>query len=425
MSENKYIWLYHRDKNAKTINQFIDLEHVYNITSEELFKDNIDIIFKQMNMTDKSNYIKAIGKPKGYTLTSADLKSTMTLPCPCNLRIDPSKVTAEMAIRNTNFQLDTENFYAFAHDKIQAIFQNEGFRADGLNKLHLDCQVFGWFKSLYFIGKEGNNIIKNNDAGFMNISSYIISMSTMSGKEGGSFTLRLPIIDTENYFRFIGKNSVTQNSKKSKNFYQADGDYYAKIDFSRVESNLFSWLISSNDLLFLSFEKLAMEPARDLSNQDSDAWGINTKISGKVYDMIALVDDVKVVTDAASASAFVEITGRDLMKLLIEDGSFFYNPSVASNPSSVFANATEEMSHGDIRDVLIVNGEPTNPFNRLRRSSEEIDVFSNQMNMDIAFILKGVISQLANIEVVPGYVFNSWGDDRTKFVDLFPKTKNK
>ena len=34
--------------------------------------------------------------------------------------------------------------------------------------------------------------------------------------------------------------------------------------------------------------------------------------------------------------------------------------------------------------------------------------------------MKGVISQLANIEVVPDYVFEDWGDRRTRFAELYP-----
>ena len=43
--------------------------------------------------------------------------------------------------------------------------------------------------------------------------------------------------------------------------------------------------------------------------------------------------------------------------------------------------------------------------------------------MDLSFILKGVISQLSNIEVVPGYVFDSWGDERTTYLQLQPVKK--
>lgn len=111
------------------------------------------------------------------------------------------------------------------------------------------------------------------------------------------------------------------------------------------------------------------------------------------------------------------------MKLLIEDGSFFFNPSTTSDPSGVFANEQSYGKQGDIREADVMNNTYNNPINRLRRVTGEIDIFANRINMDISYILKGVISQLANVEVVPGYVFDSWGDDRTKYIELEPDEK--
>ena len=154
-----------------------------------------------------------------------------------------------------------------------------------------------------------------------------------------------------------------------------------------------------------------------------DDFNISTKVSGFVYDMIGLVDDVRVVTNSANAEAYLEVTGRDLMKLLIEDGSFFWNYSTTSDPTTIFANQQQAGKQGDINDVDLSGQIYNDPINRIRQLSGEIDIFANGINMDIAFILKGVISKLANIEVVPSYVFDSWGKDRTKFTELKPVKK--
>ena len=161
----------------------------------------------------------------------------------------------------------------------------------------------------------------------------------------------------------------------------------------------------------------------DWYSGDVDNFKISTKLAEGVYDMIGLVDEVKVVTNSQSSEAYVEITGRDLMKLLIEDGSFFFNPSTTSDPSGVFANEQSYGKQGDIREADVMNNTYNNPINRLRRVTGEIDIFANRINMDISYILKGVISQLANVEVVPGYVFETWGEDRTKYIELEPEKK--
>lgn len=411
-TESKYISLFHGDKRIKTIADFMDREYIYNITPQDFFEYNRSYIFTQMTAYDKAVW-KATHKK--YP-TAADLTYDMTLPCPCNLKIKSSNVTIENAISITNLQVKENDFATFANDRIQAILKNEGYKVDDYSKRDPDCKVFGWFKTLHFMGlnKDQKNKVGNDVNEYADLSSYIISLSTMVGKNGGSFTLRLPIIEagTELFTGKVGKKDVLR----------FNDEFFHKSSFSSVEKNYFNWLISSNDLLFISFEKLEMEGERK-EYEDFDNFNASTKISGNVYDMIALVDDVRVMTNPETAEAYVEVTGRDLMKLLIEDGSFFWNYSTTSDPTTIFANQSQAGKQGDINDTDLSGEIYNDPINRIRQQSGEIDVFANGINMDIDFILKGVISRLANIEVVPSYVFDSWGIDRTKFTELKPVKK--
>lgn len=431
MDNNDYILLYHRGK-YMNISKFIERNYIHSIKPEELFELNRDLIWTQMSEGDKK--VEEILKDK-YPESAADLSIETWLPSPCTLRINPSKVTAEIAISQTNSQINTSDFYAFASEKIQDIYQNEGYKIDSTSKRDLDCQVLGWFKSLYYTGVDSNGkatSLSKSGSEFSNLSNHIISLATTVTSNGGSFIIKLPVISARNagvevvsnlkgdYVGFFGKASKDDLMYKFGEY----GEYYVKSEFGNIESNYFNWLISSNDLLFISFEKLEMETKRGKnSSGDEDNFDINTPISSGIYDMIALVDEVKVVTDSTSSDAYVEVTGRDLMKLLIDDGSFFFNPSTSSDPSSVFMNEASYGKQGDIKDADLINNSYNNPINRLRRISGEIDVFANRTNMDISFILKGVLSQLANVEVIPGYVFDSWGIDRTKYIELQPKTK--
>ena len=449
-NNNDYILLYHRGKRM-TISDYMERNYIYGVTPQELFDLNKDLIWQQYTNLDKD--IEKAGSGK-YPESADDLSLTSWLPSPCVLRINPSKVTAELAIAQTNAQVNTEDFYAFASEKIQDIYQNEGYRVADASKRSPDCTVFGWFKSLYYVGldAEGKKTIKlerKDFTEFANLSQHIISLATSMTSNGGSFTMRLPIISARSegvsviYEILKGENGEKtygnmsgQHGSASKNDvsyeYGKNGEYYAKSSFDDIESNYFNWLISSNDILFISFEKLEMELVKDFytdvegnpyHNGDVDNFKVSTMLSEGIYDMIALVDEVKVVTNAQTSEAYVEITGRDLMKLLIEDGSFFFNPSTTSDPSGVFANEQSYGKQGDIREADVMNNTYNNPINRLRRVTGEIDIFANRINMDISYILKGVISQLANVEVVPGYVFDSWGDDRTKYIELEPDKK--
>lgn len=442
-NNNDYILLYNRGKRM-SIADFIERNYIYGITPEELFDLNKDLIWQQY--TDYDKEIEKAGSGK-WPESSNDLSVDSWLPAPCVLRINPSKVTAELAISQTNAQVNTEDFYAFASEKIQDIYQNEGYNISSSSKRNPDCTVFGWFKSLYYVsldakGEKTIKLEKKDFTEFADLSRHIISLATSVTSNGGSFTMRLPIISArsegvsiiseiikkKNGEREFG-NMAGQKGNASKNeisYEYGNGEYYAKSSFDDIESNYFNWLISSNDILFISFEKLDMELVKENGDWyagDSDNFNISTKISQGIYDMIGLVDDVKVVTNSQTSESYVEITGRDLMKLLIEDGSFFFNPSTSSDPSTVFDNEQSSGKQGDIREADMVNNTYNNPINRLRRVTGEIDIFANRINMDISYILKGVISQLANVEIVPGYVFETWGDERTKYIELEPEIK--
>lgn len=450
-NNNDYILLYNRGKRM-TISDYMERNYIYGVSPQELFDLNKDLIWQQYTELDKE--IEKAGSGK-WPESADDLSLNSWLPSPCVLRINPSKVTAELAIAQTNAQVNTEDFYAFAADKIQDIYQDEGYRVADSSKRSPDCSVMGWFKSLYYVsldaqGKKTITMERQDFTEFADLSRHIISLATSVTSNGGSFTMRLPIISARSEGVTViteilkGKNGereygdmAGQRGNASKNDvsyeYGERGEYYAKSSFDDIEANYFNWLISSNDILFISFEKLDMELVKDFykdvegnsyQNGDTDNFKVSTKLANGVYDMIGLVDEVKVVTNSQSSEAYVEITGRDLMKLLIEDGSFFFNPSTTSDPSRVFANEQSYGKQGDIREADVMNNTYNNPINRLRRVTGEIDIFANRINMDISYILKGVISQLANVEVVPGYVFETWGEDRTKYIELEPEKKH-
>ena len=128
--------------------------------------------------------------------------------------------------------------------------------------------------------------------------------------------------------------------------------------------------------------------------------------------------------NGGAASGYVEITGRDLMKLLIEDGSYFFNPSSSYSSESIYANEAETSvnggvyrSRGDIADVTDLGGDGRGLVKRLRNMSNEIDIFAYRPMREIVYILKGVVSQLSNIEVVPGEIFDFW-ENRTVWKDI-------
>lgn len=436
MSDKK-ILLYHRIRSVQTIKDFIDREFL-NIKSQDLFDENKDFIFSQMSEADKTAYKESNGT---YPTSGSDLNVNMILPCPCKLLIDPKFITAEVAINQTNLQVDDEDFYSFENEKVHEIIQEAAY-SNEVDRRSPACQVIGWFKTLYriFTQEDGHRWTNQNKymESFSNISSDIISIQTNVGKNGGNFSIRLPFIsvsknqnyiidalnrntieNTESYGFLSEKYPIFVNSSEKVKYGVGGLDrinYNSNIDY-------YSLLFSSNDLLFISFNAELDER----KNSNNVYFSVNAIKTGS-YDMIGLVDEVKIIKNSQGAQVAIEVTGRDLMKLLIEDGSFFFNPSVVYDTECMFMNHNEIIARGDIVSVdefaYTNTGDPMiNPLNRMLGSRDLlnlISIFARKQNMELSFILKAVMNQLSNIQVVPGSIFNGF-QNRTTVLDLQPK----
>lgn len=413
---NKRVLLYHTRRDDKTIEDFVKRQKLIGITAEEVFNDNRDYIFQQMSVAD----IEAYKQSNGTVPTSgADLVLGMTLPMPCKIKVCPYNITAETAINNTNWHVPNNDFYAFADEEVQKIFESPAYSAL-VDKRNCDVEVVGWFKQANTFGQRGKRI-NNVKGAWMDVSRFVISLNSSSSANGSSFTIRFPILGFAE--KLTAYSDITDFSGRSvaslpiAMFWEYGNQYYSKKPLKTAQlDNLFSALISYNDLIFISY-------VRNLEF-DNKAYSLEERVAKNTWDVIGLIDDVRVSVNGASGSGFVEVTGRDLMKLLIEDGSYFFNPSSSYSAESIFANEVEGTagkgvykSSGDILDVTDFGSEGRGLVRRLRNMSNEIDIFAYKPMREISYILKGVVSQLSNIEVVPGEIFDSW-ENRTLWKDI-------
>ena len=239
-------------------------------------------------------------------------------------------------------------------------------------------------------------------------------MTVNTTKNGGNFTFSLPHIAVEKIVR--GKSGLYEDTIVSAEI--ENKSYYKTAfadDTSRNEDDYFNWLISPNDLIFLRFEKTVEEINDDLNNRTGEP-----QLHGDVWDMIGLVDSVSISTDAQGTASNVTVKGRDLMKLLIDDGSFFFPIAMDLGARELFANASgvSVTSGGDGLGVQI---NCKNALNRLmgRSVSGNILPFRGSM-FTLEFVLKEVINWLSNIAIAPDYLFTPWGDERTTMMDIEP-----
>lgn len=414
-----YIDIIHDQKSVVTMKDFIAFYHIDEITSEKLFDDNRDNILAAMSLADKYTYMFEHGLTGVLdTLTADKLDPEMALPRFAKIRVYYTNIRQENVIYISNVKAKITNYAKWADEQLLAITDSNGFRSEGnvvtkeYRKMAPNIRVCGWFKALEFANNEREDAAKTS--ALRDISRFIGSMSVNTTKNGGNFTFSVPHVAIENavksdYYSTRG-NYVVGAEIEDKSYYKTT---FAD-DSERNEDDYFNWLISPNDLIFLRFEKTVEEINDDLNNRTGEP-----QLRGDVWDMIGLVDSVSISTDAQGVSSNVTVKGRDLMKLLIDDGSFFFPVAMDLGARELFSNTSGVSVTGGGDGLGVINCK--NAVNRLlgRNVSGVILPFMGNM-YTLEFVLKEVINWLSNIAIVPDYIFNPWEDDRTTMVDIEP-----
>jgi hypothetical protein len=258
-----------------------------------------------------------------------------------------------------------------------------------------DVTVWVWCKAL-------TSAANNYEGEIFNLTPFIESVTTDVGKNGGNFQITLPPLICELNEKgqwAVKKNHIQfyqgQNLSLQKADYVSQGYVHQENEAGEMyRSNfLFHNMISAQDLVWIRFETLQVE--QDQRIEDSEQLFISkNSLPDRVYDMIGLVDVNDITYNAASVDVSVTLPGRDLMKLLIEDGTYFYNL---------------ELTQGML-------GGPGSAQNKglLQRlaADKALQYLSLFYNNSIEDIIKFVVNQLSSVKVVPDSLFSAYGDRR-------------
>lgn len=447
--------LYHNNPNIKTLEEFCQVQGVHfdndnsNVPDkyklENFFEDNKSDILRQMNDDDKLTYIEEQGLNKPVSeLTTDDLKIDMTIPCPMTLVILKRLVTYSLVTKNSVFQEQVFDINAFQDEWIQKTLDNHNqMYCAEYERNQVRCGVLGFFKTLYYNKLEAadNKItgdifqMKNN---FLNISKFILSINTSVNQQGGTFSLSLPHIPFYHkwerndggvpYFRDDNNNDTLAKNMElelfSEGVYNISGNQDYPVVKSPIDSmDYFNWLISPNDLIFISYDELP----EDITNDDNIVARDGSDTEQAVnYDMIGLVDSVTLIRDS-QGNLTVNVTGKDLMKLLSDDSSIYFPNSSVVNQGNFFDNTEGALVNGDVAGATTVNGAAATTGTMMRMpSARSIMAFAQECNgFTIDYIIKVVVAELTNMQICPSEIFNAWGDRKTKFSHLTPKNKEE
>jgi len=401
------IKLFNDDSNCKSLREFLDKNTNIKVNPDEFLEENRWLVFSQLTFSEKLKVQSDLGK---YTaITENDLTLDTFLPCPCELKTDAKNVDIELIIKNTNAYVKSNSVDNFIVDNVSNLYK---YDKDSV-KLSPDAAVFYYPKKTLYMSKYGDKLIHNNLNEFIKFylltNDFIKSISTNVSASGGTFNLNIgfslsPYLQIENHKITISEDFSNVANYSDFNYYLFN--YFGRkydIDKKTIRDDVLK-LFNINDIFLIRLSS---------NYNTSDEY----KVQDNSYDMIGLVDSVDVSIDA-NANVNVSINGSDLMKLIRDDGSFFFNVSATNDVDSDMFNNVKGRAGGDVQDIdNVFNGKP---FDRLRLPYGQLNMFYLRY-LDIATVILGTIGRLANISVAPDSLFEPWGDERTKKTDFQTK----
>jgi hypothetical protein len=415
MNNKEYFFYVHRDSEITTVDGFLNnsLSVVRGYDEVEFFQysgdtdeNNLQRIYAEYSEEDQIRFQAQLASG---TLTQINRNTKLILPK------DKAFIEA-FAVYGQNQIVEDDEFSAFYSKQLETLQRNrlfepidEGNYRNGVETVKTQnprISVWLWSKAL----GESN---KELDGKLINVSPFVISCSTNVGAEGGTFEIELaPImgtkddqdrwtIDKRSLFR--SNNDFVSQSHMSKSKKVGNEKRSVRSDF------FFHHIINENDLLFIRFETLELE-GEDRNLLKNELIIDPSNIPGRIglirnYDMIALVDNCVVSTTASTNDVILNVTGRDLMKLIVDDGCYFH---------------PIEFAQGQIVDQ-------NDNDNLLSRHITEKGFFLQSFGArkPIRYMVQFVLNFLSKIEVVPNELFLPYGNRVVKTYKLKEESLDK
>ena len=429
----KYLNILVDDDSIVTLKDLFDYYKIKNISQSDFLEYNPDGTLKNKerifnSYSNQQKYSFAISSSNQMSETNCKIVSPVLLFLPVDHIEEKIK-------KESNF-VNHKDYNAFLSDEMLNIVENPEFRTSEFLKTFPRIHVWLWCKAL---SKSDERI----EGGLIDITPFVNNLTTHVGDTGGNFSISLDEMICEwNYSlnhwdvksnslrgsdtsNIVSKGLVFNPSQQSA-FISVNDKAPAKIGQSngvinRRNSFFLNTVVSSNDIVFISFDRLSFNEETTKANFDGP-YRVNLNkqdIPNNVFDMIGLVDVCDKSYQAGSVDVSISISGRDLMKLLIDDGTFwFYNSYSNPNDGGVFNNISDSKT-GD--GVNARTEEGTVPDERVTNrmfATAWIEAFAIPDPKKIIDVLEIMIATLSNIRVCDDDLFSSYGDRRTKYRTL-------
>lgn len=371
-------------------------------------QSNFDAIYEAYTPQEQREYYDLkvtfdFGTADEAQLGQMPIRTGMVVSIPFD-QLERPQIFAETG----NQIIDTSSFASFLSDDLVALFANPAYRqkhSGAKNKYigkasHIfpNLSVWIWSRSL-------NTAIRGSklqyDDQLVNVTPFVRNLNVSKQEQGGSFSFTLPpLLCTflEGRWQIVDGSVYIDDRNYAHNASLHEG-VTAEGDLKRA-SFYFDRILQENDLVFIRFETLESE--EDRPRFERQQFIDKKQLPGQNYDMIGLLDQPAISGSYGSADVGISIPGRDLMKLLIEDGVYFYPLEHTGN--SIFANLT------DRERLLRYDGQIRNRFQYSYKS--------------LSTAIRFIINALSSVDICSNTLFKAYDDRRSRHYTLTNTTES-
>lgn len=369
------------------------LMRAYKLTEAQISKVESD---SGVSITDIFNDNKESIK-SGYTGEDKDKEASQdNIPLNTAIKVngDFNKAANSFYVTNVRQQFDikgTNNYKAFMGQAIQELIGQEKYipsvkSFDGTYKR--EEQVFKVYVFSKTLGK------------VTDITNYVSMITTNVAGTGGNFSIKAAALRAF----WDAENDTWKEYNDETNFYHRrptsvlSGNTRSVIDKETTRKGVplyFDKILTPNDIVFISYEKLDIEVVTSIFGDTRDVEHLGD-LEGSYFDMIGLVDRVSIDKTHRSGSASITITGRDLSKVILEDGVYFFPVTQGSTGflSNFFANIpNEEVDREE--------------YSRIFGVVSDLTLFTNQR---LDTLVQYIYNKFTNIKILDDQYFRGVGD---------------
>lgn len=405
----KYILYTHHDSEITSVTDFVvnlglsiirgwDVQELLDYVDDK-GKTNNQRIYDQYNRYEKTDHKQAWIDGK---LDFLKVNTILALP--------RDKIFKEtLAITGKNQIADIKSFEGFYAEQLITLLKDDKYKRsykppgkdfDTFSIEYPDITVWLWCRSL---STEDSGELQGK---IIDISPFIQDCRMTVDKNGGNFSITLvgargvysdkgywemDFQSLSQYFTEIeGASFVSHQSIRQKDL----GDkWHRTTQFINMSAN-------TNDVIFIRFETLELEQQSrkrkgfEISKNEIPSNPGNLRI----YDMIGLLDSSGCSFEAQGNSMNISLTGKDLSKLLIDDGSYFYPLQFAQN--------------------VFINPDENNKLIKRLATDGQFILQSSMAYRSIRYTLQYIINHLASMGITPDDLWTPYGDKRTKVYRL-------